>query len=96
MHQRPGRRDPRQLPEGEYGRFGARLEERDLERPVANLALLANELVHAIVGEQAAAVLVCVHAVRRERARSARVFSRLVAHSPASAQVSRSRHSELV
>ena len=44
--------------------LGAGLEERDLQRPVADGVVLADELVQAAVSEHAVAVLVDVHAVR--------------------------------
>ena len=44
---------------------GARLAEGDLQRPLENLALLADELVAAAAAEQAVAVGVGVRAVRR-------------------------------
>ncbi len=51
------------LSEGEHVRLGARLEERDLQRPLADRVVLAHELVEAAVPEQAVPVLVDVHAV---------------------------------
>src|SRR4051794_23175494 len=46
------------LPEREHVRLGARLEERDLDRPLAHRVVLAHELVEAAVPEHAVAVLV--------------------------------------
>jgi hypothetical protein len=51
------------LPERERVRLGAWLEERDLQRPLADLVVLAHELVEAAVLEQAVSVLVNVKAV---------------------------------
>ena len=51
------------LPESERIRLGAGLEERDLQRPLANLVVLAYELVDAGVLEQPVSVFVDVHAV---------------------------------
>ena len=51
------------LSEGEHVRLGAGLEERDLQRPLADRVVLAHELVQAAVAEHAVAVLVDVHAV---------------------------------
>ena len=51
------------LPERERVRLGAGLEERDLQRPLADRVVLAHELVQAAVPEQAVPVLVDVHAV---------------------------------
>jgi hypothetical protein len=51
------------LAEGERVRFGAGLEERDLERPLPDAVVFADELVEAAVPEQAVPVLVHVHAV---------------------------------
>jgi hypothetical protein len=50
------------LPAREHVRLGAGLEERDLQRPLAD-RVLAHELVQAAVPEQAVPVLVDVHAV---------------------------------
>jgi hypothetical protein len=50
------------LPERERVGLGARLEERDLHRPVADGVVLADELVHPPAVEEAVAVLVDVHA----------------------------------
>ena len=49
------------LSEGEHVRLGARLEEHDLQRPLADRVMLAHEMVQAAVPEQAVAVLVDVH-----------------------------------
>jgi hypothetical protein len=46
------------LPERERVRLGAWLEEGDLERPLADGVVLAYELVHAAVPQQAVAVRV--------------------------------------
>ena len=54
---------PSRLPERERVRLGAGLEERDLQRPLADRVVLAHELVQAAVLEQAVSVLVDVHAV---------------------------------
>jgi hypothetical protein len=54
---------PRYLAERERVRLGAGLEERDLERPLANPVVLSHELVEAALPEHAVAVLVHVHAV---------------------------------
>ena len=51
------------LPEREHVRLGAWLEERDLQRPLADRVVLAHELVQAAVPEQAVPVLIDVHAV---------------------------------
>lgn len=51
------------LPEGERVRLGARLEEGDLQRPVADRVVLAHELVQAAVAESAVADFVDVDAV---------------------------------
>jgi hypothetical protein len=51
------------LPERERVGVGAWLEEGDLQRPLADRVVLAYELVHAAVPEQAVSVLVDVHAV---------------------------------
>lgn len=51
------------LPEGERVRLGAGLEEYDLERLLVDRPVLAHELVHARVPEQAVSVLVDIHAV---------------------------------
>jgi hypothetical protein len=52
---------PAYLTECERVRFGAGLEEGDLERPLADRVVLAHELVQAAVPEQADSVLVDVH-----------------------------------
>src|SRR6516162_7547681 len=52
------------LPEREHVRLGAGLVERDLESPVAHLAVLPHELVQAPLLEQPVAVLVDIDAVR--------------------------------
>jgi hypothetical protein len=57
------RRRPRSSPERERIRLGARLQERDLERPLAHRAALAHELVQAAATEHAVPVRVDVHAV---------------------------------
>jgi hypothetical protein len=49
--------------ERERVRVGACLEEGDLERPLAHRVVLAYELVHAVVPEQAVSVFVDVHAM---------------------------------
>src|SRR5687768_3173406 len=54
---------PEPLAEGEGVGLGAGLEERDLQRPVADPVVLAHELVHAALAQHAVAVLVHVHAV---------------------------------
>jgi hypothetical protein len=51
------------LPEGEHVCLGARLQEGDLQGPVADRVVGAHELVQAAVPEQTVAVLVEVHAV---------------------------------
>jgi hypothetical protein len=51
------------LAERERVRLGACLEECDLERPLADRVVLAYELVHAAVPEQAVPAVVDVHAV---------------------------------
>ena len=51
------------LPERERVCLGARLEERDLQRPLADRVVLAHELVQPAVAEQAVAVLVDVDAM---------------------------------
>ena len=51
------------LPESERVRFGAGVEEGDFQCPLTDRVVLAHELVEAAVVEQAAAVLVDVHAV---------------------------------
>jgi hypothetical protein len=51
------------LSERERVRLGACLEERDLQRPLADHVVLAYELVHAAVPEQAVPALVDVDAV---------------------------------
>jgi hypothetical protein len=51
------------LSECERVGLGAGLEERDLERPLANPVMLSHELVNAALPEQAVPVLVHVHAV---------------------------------
>lgn len=51
------------LPERERVRLGAWLEERDVQRPLADRVVLAHELVQAAVPEHAVPVLVDVHAV---------------------------------
>jgi hypothetical protein len=51
------------LSEGEGVRHGAWVKEADLQRSVAYDVVLAHELVHAVVPEQAVAVLVDVDAV---------------------------------
>jgi hypothetical protein len=51
------------LAERERVRLGARLEERDLQRPLTDPVLLAHVLVEAALPEQAVPVLVDVHAV---------------------------------
>ena len=51
------------LPEREHVRLGAGLEERDLQRALADRVVLAHELVQAAVAEHAVPVLVDVHAV---------------------------------
>src|SRR5512132_2845517 len=51
------------LAEREHVRFGARLEECDLQCPLADGVVLACELVEAAVPEQAVPVLVDIHAV---------------------------------
>jgi mannose-6-phosphate isomerase-like protein (cupin superfamily) len=48
------------LPEGERVRLGAGVEERDLQRPLADRVVLAYELVKAAVPEHAVPVLVDV------------------------------------
>ena len=53
----------RHLPERERVRLGARLEERDLKRPLADRVALADQLVQAAVPQQPVAVHVHVHAV---------------------------------
>src|SRR5215213_4471530 len=55
------------LSEGEGVRVGAWLKEADLQRSVAYDVVLAHELVHAVVSEDAVAVRVDVHACRRTR-----------------------------
>src|SRR5688572_21323164 len=55
------------LPEGECVRLGARLEERDLQRTVTDGVVLAHELVHAGVREQAGPILAGVDTVRPAR-----------------------------
>src|SRR5687768_17149040 len=45
-------------------RLGAGLKEGDLQRSVADGVVLAHELIHAVVSEQAVAVRVDVHASR--------------------------------
>src|SRR5688500_12383352 len=55
------------LSEREGVRLGARVEERDLQRPLVHRVVLAHELVHAAVPEQAVPVLVDVYAARRAR-----------------------------
>ena len=57
----------RSLPERERVGLGAGLEERDLQRPLADRFALAHELVQAPLAEQAVAVLVDVDAVGRRR-----------------------------
>ncbi len=52
-----------ELPEREHVRLGAGLEERDLQRPLADPVVLAHELIQAAVAEQAVPVVVDVHAV---------------------------------
>src|ERR671916_2907875 len=52
------------LSEGEGVRVGAWLKEADLQRSVAYDVVLAYELVHAVVSEDAVALLVDVHASR--------------------------------
>ena len=59
------RREP--LPEREAVRLSAGLEEGDLERPFADRVVLAAELVETAVAQEAIAVGVDVHAVRRAR-----------------------------
>ena len=54
---------PAYLAEGERVRLGAGLEERDLQRPLADSVVLPHELVEAALPEQAVPVLVHVHAV---------------------------------
>ena len=51
------------LPERERVRLGAGLEERDLQRALADRVVLAHELVQPAVPEHAVPVLVDVHAV---------------------------------
>jgi hypothetical protein len=51
------------LSERERVRLGAGFEEGDLQRPLADGAVLAYELVHAAVAQQAGPVLGDVHAV---------------------------------
>jgi hypothetical protein len=50
------------LPESGRIRLGAGLEERDLQRPLANLVVLAYELVHTGLLKQPVAVFVDVDA----------------------------------
>ena len=50
-------------PEREHVRLGPGLEERDLERPLADRVVLADEVIQAAVPEHAAPVRVDVHAV---------------------------------
>jgi hypothetical protein len=54
---------PAYLAECERVCLGAGLEERDLQRPLANPVVLSHELVEAALPEQAVPVLVHVHAV---------------------------------
>ena len=56
-------RAPIALPERERVRLGARLEEGDLKRALADGPNLADELVHAAVLQHAISLLVDVHAV---------------------------------
>jgi hypothetical protein len=51
------------LPEREHVRLGAGLQERDLQRPVADGVVLPDELVQAGVPEQAVPVLADIDAV---------------------------------
>jgi hypothetical protein len=51
------------LPECERVGLGAWLEEDDLQGPLADSVVLAHELVHAALAENAVSVLVDVHAV---------------------------------
>jgi hypothetical protein len=51
------------LPERESVRLGAGLEERDLQRPLADRVVLTRELLQAAVLKQAGPVLIDVHAV---------------------------------
>ena len=53
------------LPEGERVRLGARLEERDLKRPLMDGVALSHELVQPAVPEEPVPILVDVLAVRR-------------------------------
>jgi hypothetical protein len=54
---------PAYLAECERVCLGAGLEERDLERPLANPVVLSHELVEAALPEHAVPLLVDVHAV---------------------------------
>jgi hypothetical protein len=54
-------------PNVERVRRGARLEDRDLHRPLAHRVVPAHELVRAAVPHHAVAVLVEVHATRAAR-----------------------------
>jgi hypothetical protein len=54
---------PAYLAEREHVRLDAGLEERDLQRPLADPVVLAHELVQAAVPEQAVPLLVDVYAV---------------------------------
>jgi hypothetical protein len=51
------------LPECERVGLGAWLEEGDLQRPLADRVVLAHELVHAALAENAVSMFVDVHAV---------------------------------
>jgi hypothetical protein len=73
------------LPERERVGLGAWLEERDLQGPLADRIVLADELVHAGVLEQAVSGLVDVDAVRKAWC-SSMAFSAAIVQSPARAQ----------
>jgi hypothetical protein len=51
------------LPECEHVRFDPGLEERDLQRPLADGVVLAHELVQPAVPEHAPSILVDIHSL---------------------------------